>query len=100
MLRSGQRVSDILDPSTINLAPVPDMYTAFMRTLIKPAPQQQQQRIASSARLATADASLALGVNKVPKGRQGKRGGDKGLVSTPAVMDEGLLAVFAKKLKA
>lgn len=104
MLRSGQRTSDILDPSTVNLAPVPDMYTAFMRTLIKPAPQQQQQkqqRIAGGPLLATANTTLARGgVGLASKGRKVKRGGDRSVVAPTSVMEEGLLSVLAKKLKA
>lgn len=106
-LRSGQRASDVLDPSTVNLAPVPDMYQAFMRTLLKPAPQQQQkqQRAAGGAPLSVGGATLAGGVGGAgiggsSKGRKGKRGGDRGLVSPPCVMDEGLLSVLSKKLKA
>lgn len=105
VLRSGKRASDVLDPSTVNLAPVPDMYQAFMRTLLKPAPQQQQQqqRVAGGAQFGVADATLAgggAGVGSALKGRKGKRGGDKGLVSPPSVMEEGLLSVLSKKLKA
>ena len=109
MLRSGQRASDILDPSTINLAPVPDMYQAFMRTMLKPAPQQQQQqqqqqRSAGGAPFTiAADATLAgigAGVGKAAKGRKGQRGGDKRLTSPPSVMEEGLLSALSKKLKA
>eukprot|EP00903_Cladosiphon_okamuranus_P017264 g15909.t1 len=109
MLRSGQRASDVLDPSTVNLAPVPDMYQAFMRTLLKPAPQQQQQqqqqprRVAGGAPLSLADATLLTaggGAGGASKGRRGKRGGERGLVSPPSVMEEGLLSMLSKKLKA
>lgn len=105
MLRSGQRASDVLDPSTVNLAPVPDMYQAFMRTLVKPAPRQQRQRAAAGGAPfgAAAGATLAgagAGGGGVAKGRKGKRGGDRGLVSPPSVVEEGLLSVLSKKLKA
>ncbi|CBJ32024.1 expressed unknown protein [Ectocarpus siliculosus] len=99
LLRSGQRVSDILDPSTINLAPVPDMYQAFMSTLVKPAPLQQQQKSRMGG--APFDNTLAGGAGSKPsKGRgRGHRGGDKGLVTPPSVVEEGLLSMLAKKLK-
>lgn len=104
VVRSRRRASDVLDPSTVNLAPVPDMYTAFMRTLIKPAPQQQQQQqqsIASGALLAAAGPTLAGGgIGKASKGRKGKRAGERAPGCPPSVMEEKLLAVFAKKLKA
>ncbi|CAM9433399.1 unnamed protein product [Ectocarpus sp. 13 AM-2016] len=98
LLRSGQRASDILDPSTINLAPVPDMYQAFMSTLVKPAPLQQQKRRMGGAPF---DNILAGAAGSKPsKGRgRGHRGGDKGLVTPPSVVEEGLLSMLAKKLK-
>lgn len=105
LLRSGQRASDVLDPSTINLAPVPDIYQAFMRTLLKPAPQQQQQQQQRAAGgvpfSAAVSTTLAGGFDKSSKGRgkKGKRG--RGAVaSPPAMVEEGLLSVLAKNLRA
>lgn len=81
------------------------MYQAFMRTMLKPAPQQQkQQRSAGGAPFTMpVDVTLAgvgAGVGGATKGRKGRRGGDKGLVSPPSVMEEGLLSALSKKLKA
>ncbi|CAM9483119.1 unnamed protein product, partial [Ectocarpus fasciculatus] len=104
VLRTGQRASDILDPSTVNLAPVPDMYQAFMSTLVKPAPLQQQQQQQQQRRMGGAafDNTIAGSASCKPsKGRgRGHRSGDKGLVPPPSVVEEGLLSMLAKKLKA
>ncbi|CAM9484967.1 unnamed protein product [Ectocarpus sp. 12 AP-2014] len=74
------------------------MYQAFMSTLVKPAPLQQQKRRMGGAPF---DNILAGGAGSKPsKGRgRGHRGGDKGLVTPPSVVEEGLLSMLAKKLK-
>lgn len=103
MLRSGRRASDILDPSSIHLAPVPDLYEAFMATLLKPAPQSQRKVGADRALAGSGvQASAARGSGAADRGAgrgkgKGKRGGAK---IVAAAVDEGLLSVLAEQLKA
>lgn len=124
-LRSGERVSDILDPSTINLAPVPDLYEAFMKTLLKPAPAQSRHKaildptlarggahLTGSAGLGSPDArgggmvggNVKGGVGSGGKAYgfkgRGKRSGGGEQTAATAKLDEGLLSVLKEKLKA
>lgn len=74
-LRSGRRLSDVLDPSSLNLAPVPEMYEAFMKTLLKPA---RQQRRPESTSTSVSDEGRGASDGGSKKGRRGA-GGAKSL---------------------
>lgn len=105
------RASDILDPSSINLAPVPDLYQAFMKTLLKPAPEapntvalggRQQRQQTAAARKGTDTGGASDGSTAGKANRHGWWGAGvvAGKGSSRAVMDHGLLAALSAKMKA
>lgn len=112
-LRSGRRLSDVLDPSSLNLAPVPEMYEAFMKTLLKPARQQRPvldegrgasdggskkkgRRGAGGAKsLEDAEKEKGLGLGGLGFATDGGTGE---LGESKPAFDEELLALFTKRI--
>lgn len=115
----------MLDPLSLNLAPVPDLYEAFMKTLLKPARRPRpaahsEQEASSNARGGPADRADRRERSKRGKGGSagveaegrvlvtsaGSRAGGGGSGATglagysKPVIDERLVAVFTKKLRA
>lgn len=127
---SGGRLSDVLDPLSLNLAPVPDLYEAFMKTLLKPAPRPRSTVVVPKAQHeALVDGDNAGGhgnggkkfnhrreggrgvqAKGKGKGRMGYGSGNEVVVTgrnemsvtggEGMVIDDRLLAMFAKKMKA
>lgn len=104
-LRSGGRTSDILDPSSINLAPVPDLYQAFMKTLLKPAPKPRNTAPMGEAPGLGRNKSVAASSHRKGTGKRGSAAGGGGdgrgamVMPSTAVIDEGLLAALATKFR-
>lgn len=90
-LRSEQQASDILDPSSLNLPTVSDLYEPFMKTLLKPAPRSSQK----------AWEAHPLLLKEKGKKRQGSHGGATGARKGQRAVgvDKGLLAALTEEMK-